>query len=161
MQVIRIGVLRSGRYRSGDGFQVYGDAGTGQVDWEHPVTPRRELLWPDVPVMVGHTSGGHLMGMHLDHVVPDGHLAGTHLLDEHLYPAGLVAFEAGPFVFGRFRHAVLMEDGLGNAELGGVTVHETVINSEPMAASELRPIGYEARTGGLTFAFWPSDRLIG
>lgn len=161
MQAIRIGVVRSRSFCSTDGFQVYGDGGTGQMDWVHPVTPRRQLLWDDAPPLVGHLQGGHVMALHLDNVSPDGHLEGTHLLDEHFSPAATVVYETDPFVFGRFRHAVVIEDAVGNAVTEGATVHETVINSEPVPASDLLPVAHDPGTDRLTFSLSPSDRLTG
>ena len=143
------------------GFHVYGDSGTGQIDWLHPVTPRREMLWENVPPGVGHLLGGHVMGLHSDHVTPDGHLEGTHLLDEQGYPAAVVTCETQPFVFGRFLHAVVTQDAAGNAQTQGVAVSATVVNSEPPPPSDLRPTAYDAQTQRLTFSFSPSDRLTG
>ena len=156
-----VGVVRGRRFRSVDGFEVYGDGGTGTVDEDHAVTPRRVLLWPDVAVMAGHLFGGHVMAVHLDSVGSDGQFEGTHLLDEHLYPAAAVVFETGPRVFGRFRHAVVTEDAVGNATAAGVTVHETVVNSDPPAASDLMPVAHDSGTDQLTLTFVPSDRLTG
>jgi hypothetical protein len=161
VQAIRIGVVRSRSYGSPDGFHVYGDGGSGQMDWDHPVTPRRQLLWGDVPGVVGHVEVGHLTGLHLDNVLPDGHAEGTHLLDEHLLPAAAVEHETEPFVFGRFRHAVVMEDAAGNATLDGVTAHETVVNSEPAPARGFRPKYHEVVPDRFTFSFSRSDRLTG
>ena len=161
MQRIAVGVVRNRCFRSGDGFQVYGDGGTGQMAWGHPVTPRRMLLWPDAPATAGHLLGGHLTAMHLDSIWADGHLEGTHLLDEHVRPGATVVYETGPFVFGRFRHAVVTEDAIGNATTQGVTVHETVVNSDPPPAGDLLPTDHDPATGIMAFSFTPSDRLTG
>jgi len=161
LQAIRIGVVRGLAYRSVDGFRVYGDGGTGLIDWVHPVTPRRQMLWPDAHVLPGHLLGGHLMGPHLDGVRPDGHLEGTHLLDEHLFPAATMVYETDSFVFGRFRHAVVTEDDLGNAMVSGVTVHETVINSDPPPAREFKAAAYDEDSDQMSFSFAPSEQLTG
>ena len=161
METIRIGVVPSRSYRSTDGFQVYDDGGTGQMDWVHPVTPRRQLLWDDAPRVAGHLLGGHVMGLHLGNVCSDGHVKGTHLLDEHLFPAATVVYETGPFVFGRFRHAVVTEDAVGNATTQDVTVHETVINAEPVPARDLSPTAHDPAEDRLTFSFSASERLTG
>jgi hypothetical protein len=118
-------------------------------------------FWPDAPAMAGHLQGGHVMATHLDSVLPDGHLEGTHLQDGHHWPAAAVAYEAGPFVFGRFGHAVVTTDMIGNATTQGVTVQETVVNSDPPPASDLMPTGYDPVTGRMTFSFTASDRLTG
>ncbi len=161
MQSIRIGVVRERRFCSTDGFHVYGDSGSGVMDWVHPVTPRRELFWPDAAVVAGHLLAGHVMGPHLDSVRPDGHLEGVHLLDECLMPAAAIFCETDPLVFGRFRHAVVTEDAIGNATQAGVTIRERVINSEPAAARDLKPVSYDAGSHRLTFSFVPSERLVG
>ena len=161
MQAIRIGVVRGRQFHSSDGFQVYGDRGSGTIDWVHPVSPRRQLLWEDAAVSGQHLRNGHCVGPHLDGVRPDGHLEGTHLLDACLWPAAAIVFETDAFVFGRFSHGVVTEDGLGNANLVGVTVHQTVVNSAPEPAFDLRPSSYDMGTGRLTLTFVPSDRLVG
>lgn len=161
MEWIRIGVVRSARFRSGDGFVVYGDRGSGVVDEAHPLTPRRISLWDDAPRMAGHLADGHLANAHLDAVRSDGHLEGTHLADAHLRPAAMVTFETGPWVFGRFRHQVVIEDEAGNTNMPSADTHETVVNSDPPPVEDLRPVSFEAQTGRLTFQFTPSDQLTG
>lgn len=159
MQAIQIQVVPSRSFCSGDGFQVYGDGGTGQMDWSYALTSRRRLFWPDASAAAGHLLGGHAMGPHLDGIRPDGHVQGMHLLDEHLFPAASIIYETDPLVFGRFRHAVVTEDAAGNATTTGVTVHETVINSAPPPAFDFRPAAWDQGDGRLTFSFSPSDRL--
>ncbi len=161
MQAIRIGVVRGPSYRSTDGFEVFGDGGSGTMDWVHPMTPRRQMFWPDAPAPSAHVAGGHVMATHLDSVQGDGHLEGTHLLDGWLMPAAMMFYETDPWVFGRFRHAVVTADGVGNATTAGVTVQEMVINSEPPPASGFRPASHDAQTGQLTFSFSGSPRLTG
>lgn len=161
MQRVRIEVVRSQSYCLTDGFQVYTDGGTGVMDWVHPATPRRVLLWDDLPPMAGYLLGGHMAGQHLDGRMPDRHGEQTWLLDEHLLPAGTVAWESGPHVFGRFKFAVVMEDAAGNAATEGVRVYEQVINSEPAPPADLRPEAYDPVTGRMTLRFTPSGRLAG
>lgn len=158
---ISISVVRGRSFRSVDGFQVYGDSGSGTVDYDYPLTSRRQLLWDDMPVLVGHMLDGHVMSVHLDGVVTDGHLEGTHLLDEHSYPAATTVFESRPHVFGRFRHTVVMEDAVGNMTTSGVTVHGTVVNSDPPPADAFVPSSHDGGTDQLTFTFGPSDYLVG
>ncbi len=161
MQRVRLVVLRSGRFAPDEGFHVYGDGGTGIMDWAHPVTPRRILFWDDLVPQAGHLLGGHMTGRHVGGVPRDGHLEGTHLYDGHLEPALAIFFETEPHVFGRFRHAVVTEDAAGNAQTAGATVYERVIHAEPLPARDLRPTAFDEGSGRLTFAFTPSDRLIG
>src|SRR5687767_11302149 len=104
MQAVRIGVIRGRQFRSSDGFQVYGDGGSGTIDWTHPVSARRQLFWEDAAASGEHLRGGHCVGPHLEAIRPDGHVEGTHLLDAYLYPAAAVVFETDAFVFGRFSH---------------------------------------------------------
>jgi len=161
MQAIRIGVVRGGKYHSTDGFHIYGDGGRGRMDWEHPVTPRRILLWEEVAGAADHLWGGHLMARHLDSLRMDGHLEGTHVLDEHLRPAATVFYETDPFVFGRFGHAVVMEDIAGNAVKDQVAEYETVINSEPASPGDFLPASYSAEYNRMNFSYTPSERLTG
>lgn len=161
MQKIRIAVVRDSQFRSGDGFEVFGDAGGGEVDWVHPVTPRRMLFWDGALAMVPHVLAGHLMGFHLDSMPRDGHLYGTHLMDRQMLPAGTVVFEGGPFVFGRFQHVVVTQDEVGNCGYEGVTVYSKVVNSYPPSARDLRVESYDYPTGVATFSFKPSERLVG
>ncbi len=161
MQCVRIQVVRGRAYRSTDGWQVCGGAGGDGIDWDHPLTSRRMPFWPDAMGMVGHLLGGHGLGPHLDSVRPDGHLEGTYLLDEQLYPAAAMEFDAGPYVFGRFHFAVVTEDGAGNVVTDGVVIHSCVVNSAPSPAFDLRPVAQEQATGRMSFSFTPSERLIG
>lgn len=161
MQSIVIGVVRSEAYRPSDGFHVYGDRGTGVMDWLHPLTSRRYLFREDSVAIGGFLAAGHLMQPHLGRIWPDGHLEGIHLADRHLRPAAETVFETEPLVFGRFRHAVVTESEEGNRTTSGVTIHETVVNSWPPAARDLRPVGYAPAGGRLELAFLPSERLKG
>ena len=161
MERICLGVVPRRSFDAADGFHVYGDRGSGQVDWTHPVTSRRILFWPDAPVQPGHLSGGHLMASHLGEVCCDGHVQGVHLLDDHLYPAAPAMYVSEPFVFGRFRHAVVTEDAFSNATAADVVVHETVVNSDPPPAGEMVPVVHDPATDRATLTFSPSDRLIG
>jgi len=161
MQAVLIQVVRSRAYCSEDGWHVYGDGGTGSMDWDNPVTPRRQLFWDDVPPIARHMLGGHTMGHHLDGVLPDGHCEGLHLLDEHLWPAMGMAWETPAFVFGRFQHAVVTEDSVGNAETSGVNVFEQVINSDPPPPHGLCPQSHDSGADRLTLSFDASDQLIG
>ncbi|HSW46491.1 MAG TPA: hypothetical protein VLM89_13065 [Phycisphaerae bacterium] len=161
MKRVRIEVVRGRAYCSTDGFQVHGDRGTGMMDRDHPLTPRRILFWDDVPAMAGHLLGGHAAAQHLDGRMPDRHGEETWLLDEHLWPAGTVAWESEPHVFGRFRYAVAIEDAAGNRAVEGAPVEEVVVHSEPAPPSELVPQSYDALTGRLTLRFRPSLKLAG
>lgn len=161
MQTIQIAVVRESRYRSGDGFEVYADGGSGVIDWVHPVTSRRQLFWEGATAMMSHLGAGHLRGYHLDSISCDGHIHGTHLWDQHLQPAGVVRCEMGPFVFGRFRHAVVNQDELGNKDAAGAAIHSTVINSTPPSARRLRVEVHERTADTVRFSFEPSERLAG
>jgi hypothetical protein len=160
MQRIRIQVVRSGGYRAEDGWQVYGDGGTGQVDWQHPLTSRRYLFWPEAQRIAGHLLGGHLRGLHLDGILRDGHLEGTHLLDEHLLPAFGGSWESRQLVFGRFKHAVVAEDARGNKNTEQASVCEKVINSDPPPPGHLKPLSFDSGNSRFAFGFVPSDRLM-
>lgn len=156
MQRVRIGVVRGG-YGSGDAFQVYAVSAGGEIDWEHPITPRRQLFWPEAEPFAAHLRGGHLARWHLDSVSSDGHLQGTHLLDAAMRPAATVSYEAGPHVFARLRYVVAPEDAAGNR--GEAIPLEIAVSGEPAAAVGLLPVGFEG--GQLRFTFTPSARLTG
>jgi hypothetical protein len=155
MQRIRIGLVRSG-CASGGGFQVYAGSGAGGIDWSHPITPRRQLFWPEAEGFAGHLLGGHISRRHLEAFCSDGHVQGTHLLDRALQPAAVVSFEAGPYVFGRFHYALVPEDAVGNP--GEAVLVEKVLSSEPAGASRLLPTDCAA-DGRLVFTFIPSIKL--
>lgn len=131
------------------------------MDWSHPLTSRLMMFWEDAAIVPGHLLGGHVRSEHLDSVRRDGHLTGTHLLDNQGYPAGTTVFESAPHVFGRFRYAVVTEDVYGNRQTSGVQIDEFVINDDPPAASELRPMDRDVQTGQFTFSFRPSAKLVG
>jgi hypothetical protein len=161
MKRIQFAVVRDARFRSVDGFHICGDGGTGTIDWAHPITPRRLLFWEDALPMQPHLLAGHLAGHHLDSIFRKGHLSGTHLLDRHGQPAGTTVFEAGPFVFGRFKHVIWTQDELGNQRYLETVVHETVINSYPSPVSNFKAEDCDGQTGTVRFSFTPSDKLVG
>ena len=161
MQSIRMGVVRGRAFCSSDGFELYGDGGTGQMDWDHPVSARRVLLWPEACPMAGHLLEGHGVARHLDAFRPDGHVEGTHLLDACLYPAATIEEEVGSYVFGRFQLAIVTRDAAGNQETDGVDIPEAVVNSAPEPVRRLRPTAHDAGSDRMTFAFEPSERLVG
>lgn len=161
MQRIQFAVVRDARFRPVDGFHIYGDSGTGSIDWQHPLTSRRLLFWEDALPMPPHLDGGHLTGHHLDSIVREGHLSGTHLMDQQSQPAGTTVFEVGPFVFGLFKHAVVPVDEVGNLRAAEAVVYETAVNSDPPPASDFKAIGVDEVTGGLRFSFRPSEKLVG
>jgi hypothetical protein len=161
VQAIHIAVLRSRKYWATDGFQVYSNHGSGPIDWDHPETARRVMFWEDAPGSAGQHLAAHLVCTFLDGIRPDGHLEGTHLFDERGYPAAALVYDSDPLVFGRFQHAVVTQDAVGNARTDGITIHETVINSAPPPAADLRVLGLIYETALLEFVFTPSPRLIG
>ena len=160
MQTIHIAVVRSRKYRATDGFEVYSDRGAGTMDWVHAETPRRLMFWEDAPAGAGHLLGGQLMNPQFDGVRPDGHLEGTHLLDEQGYPGATLTYDSEPLVFGRFQHAVVTRDAAGNALTEGIVIYETMINSAPPQASDLRVAAYDYDLQRFEFSFKASPRLI-
>lgn len=156
MQRVSVGVVRGQGCREGDGFEVYGDRGGGQVDWLHPLTGRTQLLWDGCGQLPGHVNGGHLAAAHLCSVTADGHTLGTHLLDTHLRPAFAVNWQSEPYVFGRFQHAVVMVDRAGNAQ-STPAVHSTVINSWPEPPRDLVASEQLSPGGAMRFRFTPAE----
>ncbi len=151
MQRVRIQVPRLRCYGADTGFQVYGDGGTGTIDYAHPLTPQVVALWPEAERRAGHLSDGHLMIRHLDGMDPDGHLEGTHLSDNHLTPAGEIHFDTPAYVFGRFRHGVRMVDGAGNESAATETV--VSVNGAPTAPACVERAGYDALGDVVAFTF--------
>lgn len=161
MQSVRILVPRRREYRGGDGFEVFGDGGSGTIDFSHPVTGRRVGLWSEAAGRRGHLLDGHLMLRYLDSVDRDGHFSGVHLNDDHLVPAGVVQVEVGRYVLGRFRHAVRMVDAAGNHVDDTPVTLTTVINSHPDRPGRLSAASYDSETDQIAFGFEPSPKLAG
>jgi len=154
MRRVRIGVERLRRYAADTSFQVYGDYGSGPIDFVHAMTPRAVALWPEAARRAGHVRDGHLSLRHLDSVDPDGHLEGLHVGGEHFYPALEVSYDTPAYVFGRFTHAVRMVDGAGN-ESGSATAAVT-INAAPTVPGCVARASYDSLSDQITFSFWPS-----
>jgi hypothetical protein len=159
MQRVEIMVPRRRAYHGDAGFDVFGDGGTGTVDFSAALNDRRVRMWGAEAVLRGHLRDGHLMLRHVDGVDRDGHLAGAHLNDDHLEPAGLVRVQVGRYYFGRFRHAVKVYDGVGNASGATAGEVETVINSWPDEGFDLAASSYSAGSDQMTFSFSPSPQL--
>lgn len=160
MQSVRLLVPRRKEYRGGDGFEVFGNGGSGAIDFSKPVTNRRVLLWSEAAGRRGHLLDGHLMLRHLDSVDRDGHLSGIHLNDEHLMPAGVIQVEVGRYVLGRFLHAVRTVDGAGNWSSDTPVTLTTVINSCPDRPGRLVALLHDAEADQLTFSFEASPKLV-
>jgi len=154
-----IEVPRRRSTRGGDAFEVFGDGGTGTIDSQNPLTDRPIGFWEGLPRQEGHTKGGHLAGLHLDHVIPDGHLAGRHLTAQHLWPAALVTFVTRPLYFGVFRFAVGMVDQAGNRSPGLSAVVSRVVNAAPRPAGELKRGTFDGATRRMSFTLTPSPDL--
>ncbi len=161
MERLRFMVVRPRSAGSESGFHVYGNGGAGEIGWVHPLTLRRILFAPDVPPAAPHLLAEHLGAMHLDTFVSDGHLHGTHLLDGHLIPMASMTYLTPPLVFGRFRHAVVIEDEVGNADPESAVMDESVVNSAPPPPSGLRAVGHDVMSDRMTFSFEASLKLVG
>jgi hypothetical protein len=154
MQRVRISVERLRSYGGDTVFEVYGNLGTGPIDFFHPLTPRPVALWPQAARRSGHLLDGHVSLRHTDSVDPDGHLEGAHLRGGHLHPALAVTFDTPPYVFGRFEHAVRMVDGAGNES--EPTIVSVTVNSAPSVPGCPARSGYDPQADRLTFWFCPS-----
>lgn len=146
MDRIRISVERTPEMASSDAFQVYGDGGTGVIDWAHPLSPRRQPLWPDARGPAGHLVDPHCLAVHLDADCSE---------------PGAATFDTPPVVFGRFQYAVVLEDAVGNAGQSGPCVQEAVVSSAPPPPNDLRAVAHDPETQRLTLSFTPSERLVG
>ena len=132
-------------------FEVFGDLGSGTIDYLHPLTPRPVALWPDAGPRAGHLLDGHLTIRHADGVNPDGHVEDEHLRGEHLYPALTVTFDTPGYVFGLFQHAVTLSDGAGNAS--PATSSGITVNAAPTVPEGVARSGYDSMTDRLTLSF--------
>ena len=154
MQRVQVRVDRLRRYDSDVRFEVFGDLGTGVIDFDHPLTPRPVALWPEGAPRRGHVRDGHLTVRHLDSVSPDGHLESTHVDSEHLYPALASLYETPPYVFGRFQHSVKMSDAAGNVSAASTAA--ITVNSAPTVPECVTRLAYDIGQDKLTFSFEPS-----
>ena len=153
MQRIRIAVPRRREDFEQVSFDVYGDTGSGTFDYSAPINIGPLRLWPTAPLHAGHHHQGHLAGAHLGVPAGDGHLTDRFLRERHLRPAADVAFEAGPYCFGRFQHAVVMRDTANNGDTGAATVVTKTINSEPRGATRVRAASFDSGSDRVTFSF--------
>ena len=152
MQRVRFVVPRLAVYGSDVAVELYGDLGSGTIDFDHPLPPGRARLWPGA-AHGGHLDGGHVVARHLDAVDADGHFAGAHLVADHLDPVEAIVLESPRYVFGRFRHALRMFDGVGNASGAAPAEFAHTVNAAPRAPGDLRRAGYDALSGVITFGF--------
>jgi len=159
MQRVVIFVPRFRRYVSGDGFAVYGDGGTGSIDYKRMIGDAVVPFWPSAGRRLGHLLDGHLMLPHISSVWPAGHLEGMHLVGEHLWPAGMIRFETPLYYFGAFRHVVRTLDAAGNWREDAPVVVETVVNSSPRAVGDVVLAGYDGEADRVTIEFIPSPEL--
>lgn len=153
MEYVLICVPRGREYAHQDGFDVYGDGGSGSMDYDAPLNEDPVALWPESRPRLGHLREGHLMLGHLAAPAGDGHLQDRFLCGQHLRPAAEVIFEAGPYCFGRFQQALVMRDVLGNGDPQSATVLTKTVNSAPRRAYRLYPTAFDADTDRATFSF--------
>lgn len=155
MQRIRILVPRGRGLGPDTSVEWYGDLGVGVIDYDRAFPPGRKLLWPEAPEFSGHILGGHLMNNHLDSVETDGHLEGVHLQETHMEATFALVLDSPRYVFGRFRHALRMFNGAGNATGEGAIELIRTVNSSPPVPLGLRRRGWDAETSQLSFEFEP------
>ncbi|GAG48543.1 unnamed protein product, partial [marine sediment metagenome] len=90
---------------------------------------------------------------HLGTPPGDGHLQERFLCGPHLRPAADVIYQAGPYCFGRFQHAVVMRDACGNGDTETATTVTKTVNSAPRRAYCLHPLACDPDTDRATFSF--------
>lgn len=159
MDWVRVRVVMAGAVRRAGGYAVFGDGGSGAIDWAHPISVRRRRRWSGDAATAGYLGGDHLVDGPGCGEASEGHLEGTHALDEALRPAGSVEHACGPYVFGRFQHAVAPQDACGNVDVSGAAVTACVVNAAPPGVRELRGVSVEG--GRVRIAFRGSERLVG
>lgn len=155
MQRIRVLVPRLRSDSADTSVEWYGDLGSGAIDFGRPFPPSRKKLWQESPEHVGHVRVGHLMIGHLDTVRVDGHVEGVHLDDAHLEATFALVLDSPRYVFGRFRHALRMFDGAGNATADDAIEFAHTINSCPPVPSGLRRGAWNSATLQLQIEFKP------
>lgn len=155
MKRLQFNVPRLRSYSADAAFELYGDLGSGTIDYEHPLPPGRVRLWPAAALLRGHLLDAHLGAAHLDAAVRDGHLHDIHLWGGHLEPVLAVAVASPRYVFGRFRHAIRMFDAAGNGSAIGATEFAHTINESPPIAATLRRVGWDDVDGRVLFYFEP------
>ena len=155
MKRIRFVVPRGVTYSADVSFELCGDLGSGAIDFARPLPPGRVRLWPEGAPRAGHLHDAHLILRHLDSIDLDGHLEGMHGGDEHLRPALAVVVESPRYVFGRFRHAIRMFDGVGNTSAESPLEHVHTINAAPPGPRGLRRVGWDEPQQRLHLAFDP------
>ncbi len=153
MERIRVAVPRRQDTPEKVSFDVYGDAGSGTIDYSGPLNIGPLRLWPTSALHPGHHYQGHLVSAHLGVSPGDGHLADRFLCERHLQPAADVVFEAGPYCFGRFQHAVVMRDAAMNGDTGAATVVTKTINSEPRRVTRARAASFDSGSDRVTISF--------
>jgi len=153
MERIRVAVPRRQDTSEQVSFDVYGDAGSGTIDYSDPLNIGPLRLWPTSALHPGHHHDGHLASAHLGVPAGDGHLAERFLREQHLRPAADVVFEAGPYCFGRFQHAVVMLDAAKNGDTGAATVVTKTINSEPRRVTRVRAASFDSGSDRVTISF--------
>lgn len=135
------------------GFDVFGDGGSGSIDYTAALNSEPIRVWSGDPPRGGHLREGHLRAGHLGRSGLDGHLTERFLGGRHLRPAADASFETAPYSFGRFQHAVVMRDEAGNASSGSATVVTRSVNSEPGRMTRERLTEYDAGTDRVTVEF--------
>lgn len=153
MQRVRLIITGRSGYAAGDRFEVFGDGGSGQIDYDHPLTDRPVPFWPEAVPRRGHLLDGHLELPHAEGTWPDGHLEGVHLLDDHGRPSAPVMFDTPEYVFGAFTHGVRPVDRLGNVFGGEPSETTQTINSSPPRPFNFSLSAFDEATGQAVFSF--------
>jgi len=159
VEAVVIEVARRRSIRGGDAFEVFGDGGNGVIDDQTPLNDSPIEFWSGLPRSEGHLNDGHLVALHLDHVIPDGHLSGRHLEADHLWPAAAVCFVTRALYFGAFRFAVGLVDRFGHrsGQLSGMV--QRVVNSAPRPAASLKRGMFDDVQRRMSFLLSPSPDL--
>jgi len=155
MKRLRFLVLRLPVFAADTSVEMYGDLGSGAIDYTKPLPPGRVRLWPAASGRMGHLFDAHLTVGHLDNVFEDGHLTGGHLLDGHLTPALAIVFHSPRYGLGRFRHGFRLLDGSGNGSAEGAMEFAHTVNEAPDVPRSMRRSGWVAASKQVRFALAP------
>jgi hypothetical protein len=154
VQRLRFLAARKSTWATDTALALYGDLGSGTVDFDHPLPPGFVAMWPATPGSAGHLQAGHLQTTHLSGVGPDGHLDGIHLRHPHLAPMMPLVVASPSYVFGRFRHVIRTFDSAGNTLASGAFEDVRTINAAPAAVDGVRRVT-PCAGGSVRFVFVP------
>ena len=132
--------------------QLHGDGATGTIDWDTPITPAKQPLFPNGSGLYGFGHGpfGH-------HRFGRSHAQGTagfgyQSFGSHPFGHGAVEITASPIVTtcGTYKFAFACYDQAGNLHTGTPQEVSVEVHLNPDPPSGLKLSAYNKTTGNLT-----------